>query len=313
MSKSNISWTEQTWNPIVGCSIVSPGCKNCYAMKMANRLEAMHVSQYAGTTHKVNGNAVWTGKVARAPEKTLMAPLKRKIPTTYFVNSMGDLFHEDVPDEWIDQVFAVMALCPQHTFQILTKRAERMEEYSDEQMKDTLGPGDHIHNISCKVLTKFHDDRFLRGAIQRGWPLKNVWLGVSAENQEQADKRIPHLLNTPASIRFVSLEPQLERIDLTTYLTCSNGSCEDNTFCDGCVHYLSEEDDDQLDWVIQGCESGHGARAFDISWAYSMRDKCAAAGVPYFLKQMTTPFGDLYKEPHLDGVQHLAFPNQGGE
>jgi protein gp37 len=130
MADSKIEWTERTWNPIVGCSVVSPGCTNCYAMKMAARIEAMgNQARYRGTTKKVNGNSVWTGKLAIAPDATISEPLRRRKPTTYFVNSMGDVFHEDLPDEWIDRVFAVMALSPRHTFQVLTKRAGRMRAY----------------------------------------------------------------------------------------------------------------------------------------------------------------------------------------
>lgn len=126
---TKIEWTEKTWNPIVGCSVVSPGCTNCYAMKRAARIERMGgAPQYDGTTQQTKGGAVFTGHVALA-EKALLEPLKRNKPTTYFVNSMGDLVHENVPDEWINQVFAVMALCPQHTFQVLTKRSARMQKY----------------------------------------------------------------------------------------------------------------------------------------------------------------------------------------
>lgn len=129
MTASKIEWTEHTWNPIIGCSIVSPGCSNCYAMTMARRLELMGQERYAGLTKMVNGNAVWTGKLALAPEKTLLEPLRRKKPTTWFVNSMGDLFHEDCPDEWIDHVFAIMLVTPKHIYQVLTKRSARMRAY----------------------------------------------------------------------------------------------------------------------------------------------------------------------------------------
>ena len=130
---SNIEWTGDTWNPIVGCSIKSPGCTNCYAMPMAARIEATGVTDiYDGLTEPSKGGPVWTGKLAFS-EKALLKPLQRKKPQTYFVNSMGDLFHEDAPDEWIDKVFAVMALCPQHTFQVLTKRSDRMRDYWQQQ------------------------------------------------------------------------------------------------------------------------------------------------------------------------------------
>src|SRR5690606_6198863 len=124
---TKIECTQRTWNPIVGCSIVSPGCTNCYAMQMAARIERMNprLEHYKGLTKRVNGKAVWTGTLALAPGKTLLEPLRTKKPTMWFVNSMSDLFHEDVPDEWIDRVFAVMALTPQHTYQVLTKRSAR--------------------------------------------------------------------------------------------------------------------------------------------------------------------------------------------
>ena len=136
--KSNIQWTDATWNPIAGCSIVSPGCKNCYAMKMAGRLEAMGQAKYAGTTHVVNGNRVWTGKI-NLDEKSLMIPLGWKKPRRVFVNSMSDLFHPDAPFEFVDKVFVTMALCPKLTFQILTKRPERMVDRKSEKFSATFG------------------------------------------------------------------------------------------------------------------------------------------------------------------------------
>ena len=126
---SKIEWTGHTWNPLAGCSVLTPGCKRCYAMKMAARLEAMGQALYVGLTESTKAGPVWTGVMRQASQDVLLAPLRRKKPTTYFVNSMSDLFHENVPDTWIDQVFAVMALAPQHTFQILTKRAARMQRY----------------------------------------------------------------------------------------------------------------------------------------------------------------------------------------
>jgi protein gp37 len=135
-SKSAIEWTESTWNPIVGCTILSPGCTHCYAMRTAARLSNNSATpHYAGTVKTVNGHPVWTGKVALAPERVLTEPVRRKKPTMYFVNSMSDLFHEDVPDDWIDKVFAVMALTPQHTYQALTKRPARMRSYMAEMTR----------------------------------------------------------------------------------------------------------------------------------------------------------------------------------
>ena len=128
--KTGIEWTDATWNPIVGCSVVSPGCTHCYAMSMAARIEKMTPgSHYAGLTDASKAGPVWNGRLALAPDHILTQPLRWQKPRRIFVNSMGDLFHEDVPDDWIDRVFAVMALAPQHTFQVLTKRAERMRNY----------------------------------------------------------------------------------------------------------------------------------------------------------------------------------------
>src|SRR5690606_34453266 len=179
--QSSIEWTDATWNPITGCSVVSPGCTNCYAMKLAGTRLQRHPSR-AGLTIATKAGPVWNGKV-RLNEAWLDQPLKWKRPRMIFVCAHGDLFHEDVPDEWIDRVFAVMALAPQHTFQVLTKRAERMRRYMephDQRRADSLGR---------KVL-----DLGYREPLELlHWPLPNVWLGVSAEDQTRADERIPHL------------------------------------------------------------------------------------------------------------------------
>jgi len=313
MSKSSIEWTEHTWNPIVGCSIVSPGCTNCYAMKMAARIESMgNQPRYAGTTRKVNGNAVWTGKLALAPESTLLQPLKRRAPTTYFVNSMGDLFHEDCPDEWIDRVFAVMALAPQHTFQVLTKRAKRMRSY----LSARKGMGnaqicDAINHIPAPLGNR-------HGALEM--PLPNVWLGVSTERQQEADERIPHLLATPAAVRFISAEPLLGPINLSQHLEGHEEHGVDMTREVGsrvgaCIGWTPG-----LDWVIVGGESGHGARPMDPEWALSIRDQCDQAGVPFFFKQWGSHVpetrGRYRKVPKsvagrlLDGIEHNGMPER---
>jgi protein gp37 len=278
VSKTSIEWTEETWNPIVGCSIVSPGCTNCYAMKTAARNEAMGISRYDGTTRVVNGNTVWTGKLAQAPESTLLQPLKRKKPTTYFVNSMGDLFHEDVPDEWIDRVFAVMALTPQHTYQVLTKRAQRMREYLNRKIdwSARLGATWTAINTNGRVdIAKATElnHRMTAGAMQ--WPLDNIWLGVSTERQQEYDERIPLLLQTPAAVRFISAEPLLGPINLQQALYVG---CEGGWEWEGAKRQM-------IDWVIVGGESGPNARPMHPDWARSLRDQCHAAGAAYFFKQ----------------------------
>jgi protein gp37 len=262
--KSKIEWTEATWNPIVGCSILTPGCTNCYAMKMAARIEMMKRSHYDGTTKKVKGNAVWTGKLALAPDHILLEPLKRKKPTTYFVNSMGDLFHEDCPDEWIDKVVAVMSMCPHHTFQVLTKRAERMRAYSTDRehvIGHIVAAQDMVHAGLVKGPAE----------IQIAWPLPNVWLGVSAERQQEADERIPHLLQTPAAVRFVSAEPLLGEIALGEFLIPPDIAARHGA--------------PTINWLIVGGESGPNARPMHPDWARSLRDQCNAAGVAHFFKQ----------------------------
>ncbi len=270
---SKIEWTGETWNPIVGCSIVSPGCTNCYAMKWAYaRMDQPHnqFPHYRGTTTSSKAGGVWSGKVAIAPEHILMKPLKRKAPRTWFVNSMGDLFHESVPDEWIDRVFAVMALAPQHTFQVLTKRSARMRQW--------FSHGERAHYVGLAMLS-ISNTTLPQGTRRILWPRPNVWIGVSAERQKEADERIPDLLATPAAVRFVSAEPLLGPIDFTSRRLW-------NGRCDPCV------DDGPctagpvgLDWIIVGGESGHGARPMHPEWARSIRDQCIDAGVAFFFKQ----------------------------
>ncbi|WP_444452539.1 DUF5131 family protein [Rhodobacter capsulatus] len=236
--KSLIGWTDATWNIITGCSMVSAGCTNCYAMGLAaSRLQ--HHPSRAGLTRETGGRAVWTGEV-RFNEGWLDQPLRWRAPRRIFVCAHGDLFHESVPDEWIDRVFAVMALCPQHTFQVLTKRPERMREYvtGDAVSRIVRAYAKRLRSRGhgeCKSLTAFdiacdriglvedfeHADivpKLENRGLARGWPLPNVWLGTSIEDQFTADARIPHLLQTPAAIKFVSAEPLLGALDLRAYM-----------------------------------------------------------------------------------------------
>lgn len=289
--KSGIEWTDATWNPIVGCSIVSPGCTNCYAMKMAARLEKAlpatrpggHLpNHYTDLTRRVNGKPVWTGRVTIAPDHILTAPLKWRKPRRIFVNSMGDLFHEAVPDEWIDRVFAVMALSPQHTFQVLTKRAKWMREYMTSRAM-TGAKRTHIYALAARMMDK-DDPRQIEAPPE--WPLPNVWLGVSAEDQARADERIPDLLTTPAAVHFVSAEPLLGMIYFETWL--HDSSCELNVISADYQNRIctcSEPREVSLDWIVAGGESGPGARPMHPDWPRSIRDQCAAAGVPFFFKQ----------------------------
>ena len=255
---TTIEWTDTVWNPVRGCSLVSAGCANCYAMKQAHRFSGKG-KPYEGLTELGPQGPRWTGKVRLVPD-VLEAPLHWRQPRRVFVNSMSDLFHEDVPDEFIDRVWGIMSLAPRHTYQILTKRPERM----------------------LAVVSKL----VARHACRDGsdWPLPNVWLGVSVENQQTADERIPLLLQTPAAVRFVSAEPLLGAIDLCRY-------CAPNFPCDW----------PGLDWVIVGGESGPKARPCYMAWILSIKDQCQAAGVPVFIKQLgSQPRGWCAAIPHGD-------------
>jgi protein gp37 len=275
---TGIEWTDETWNPIVGCSLVSPGCTNCYAMKFAGRVldkESSPALHYHGTTKTVNSHIVWTGKVALAPDHILTAPLRWKKPRKIFVNSMGDLFHESVPDEWIDKVFAVMALSPQHTFQVLTKRSKRMREY----FATLYHTSPHISRVTefMWTLSKQRTDH-----INGGIPLRNVWLGVSCEDETRADERINDLLATPAAVRFVSAEPLLGPIDFSYWLSVNR--------------FLKIP---KLDWIIAGGESGHGARPMHPDWVRSIRDQRESTGTAFFFKQ----WGEWKLEPADSGSE----------
>lgn len=255
MSTTSIEWTEHTWNCLAGCEAVSPGCTNCYAATMTRRLEAMGQADYSGLTTDKHFNGV----VRCLPHK-LDIPLKRRKPTTYFVNSMSDLFHEDVPHHFISRVFGVMASCPQHTFQILTKRAERMcfevQAIYESPKEHNWWPPQWWHRRDVA-------------------PLPNVWLGVSTEDQKRADERIPWLLKTPAAVRFLSCEPLLGPIQLRTdaIRKASGANCDQLGY-------------PMIDWVIVGGESGHGARPMQLEWAQSLVDQCEAAVIACFVKQL---------------------------
>jgi protein gp37 len=319
MADTSIEWTERTWNPIVGCSLASPGCTNCYAMKMAGRLEAMGVECYRGTTQKTKAGFVWTGKIA-TNDNALMEPLRRRAPTMWFVNSMSDLFHEDVSEQAIDRIFVVMALRPQHTFQMLTKRADRMRAYVEgfnwqravENCRDAAGSSLILKHSIADLRRKFGlAQRFSYDQDCSVWPLPNVWKGVSVEDQKRADERIPDLLATPAAIRWLSCEPllgtvRLDRIHQTfddglghSWESCLNGkrfnewggSDGEGGDVDGCP---------KVDWVICGGESGARARPMHPDWARSLRDQCADNGVPFFFKQ----WGDW--------APHVAVGNEHG-
>lgn len=259
--KTGIEWTDATWNPVTGCTQVSPGCDNCYALTFAER--------FRGTPGHYFENGF---DVQLRPDK-LDLPLRWKKPRKVFVNSMSDLFHADVPTSHIVQVFAVMALAPQHTFQVLTKRHARM--------RSLLDSWDFWRSVSFAATDRAGAD------IDLGPSLPNVWLGVSVENQQWADIRIPALLGTPAAVRWLSCEPLLGHVDLFGPL--QNGHRPSLTYWLTGRPGVNPEDlleiGPKVDWVVVGGESGVHARPMHPQWARTIRDQCQQAGVPFLFKQ----------------------------
>ncbi len=283
---TGIAWTDETWNPIVGCSRVSEGCRHCYAERMAYRLAHMPQAKarYEGLTTKGASGVRWTGKVRLVPEK-LEEPLHWRKPRRIFVDSMSDLFHEDVPDEYIDKVFAVMALSPQHTFQVLTKRSERMLRWAEARERYPGAIWD-AHIKAGGFAPALGD--------LPAWPLPNVHLYVSVEDQATANERIPHLLQTPAAVRGVSMEPLLGEVDLTrldlrdSWPNYEKRDDDPPCFLNALTGHIAGPDDildDRLNHVIVGGESGPGARPCWYDWLASIVTQCRAADVPCFVKQ----------------------------
>jgi protein gp37 len=294
---TTISWTRgddgspgKTWNPVRGCTKISRGCAHCYASTFAERWRG------------VPGHPFEQGFDLRLVPEALELPLRWRRPRRVFVNSMSDLFHEGVPDEFIAAVFGVMASCPQHTFQVLTKRPDRMRRWFDwVQQPRSCAVDAWVQHCAGQ-----HTDRIrlhpLKGTyLCYPWPLPNVWLGVSVEDQRAADERIPELLHTPAAVRFLSCEPLLGPVDLTRL----QGGVSIGEHVDLCVDALAgryaaawhgrktvpdrplaQLGAGGISWVIVGGESGPGARPCDVAWVRSLVAQCGAAGVPAFTKQL---------------------------
>lgn len=276
---TKIEWCEETWNPIIGCSHVSPGCDNCYAERMAGRLANMpqQHENYSKVvrwgqhpkTDMYYASGKWDGKT-HLVESALEKPLRWKKPRTIFVCSMGDLFHESVEWNWITKVIRVIEDSPQHTFLILTKRPERMLIYFQQVWQEY------------------------------GWKhIDNLWLGVTAENQDQADKRIPILLNIPAAKRFVSIEPMLSEVNIEIWIHDSNCTYDIRREA-GCI--CSEPREACIDWVIVGGETGPNSRPMHPDWVRYVRDQCQSAGVPFFFKQ----WGEYGQGSELGGTQYAV-------
>ncbi len=272
--RTSIEWTDETWSPVRGCALVSAGCANCYAMKQAHRFSGKGQA-YEGLTELGPQGPRWNGTIRLVPE-VLDAPLRWKKPRRIFVNSMSDLFHEDVPDEFIVNVYAVMVAASWHTFQVLTKRPERRR-----YLLNAPSFREWVAQRAAKLINALRGDRSLSAtenlAKWNAGQAVNIHEGVSVEDQKTADERIPILLQTPAAVRFVSAEPLLWPVDCSTYLQLPK------TF-EGMMT-PRQAWNVLLDWVIVGGESGPGARPMHPAWVRSLRDQCQAAGVPFFFKQ----------------------------
>lgn len=312
---SKIPWTDASWNPIRYldgwmCTKVSAGCLRCYAETFNGRFG--NKLPYQGPSH------LFPGIGFRLDEQVLYKPLHWRKPRRIFVQSMGDLFHEDVPDIFIDRIFAVMALCPDHTFLSLTKRPERMIKWfgrSREYLwkKFIMPEVDKIHSP-------------WQSPCRYWWPLANLQLGVTIENQEMADKRIPHLLKVSAAVRFVSVEPMLGPINLERLETNQTWPFKAETEKidalrgHGCSARLGDPSGlkfydrslKKIDWVIIGCESGPGRRPCKLEWVRDLIEQCDAADVPVFVKQLDLN-GKVSKNPAEwpEWARRREYPKKG--
>lgn len=282
----------RSWNPVRGCSRTSPGCTKCYAEKIAVRFSGVGLPFDGFARRDANGEAQWTGRVELVPS-ALMDPLGWRKPTRVFTNSMSDLFHPELPDDAIDKVIAVMMICSLHerrgghTFQTLTKRAERMSRYFNDPTTQ-----ERVARAAGRMMED--GDGWLDSIASRKYGLAHplMWFGVSVESQKYADERIPHLLATPAAVRFVSFEPLLGPVVMHDEWIFGGTSLL-NQFARG----VDDPKTPTIDWGILGSESGVGARPMDVAWAASLRDQMKSAEVACFTKQIATPMGRKAGDP----------------
>jgi protein gp37 len=310
MKETKIEWTNSTWNPLIAlrkdsgkrgwyCQKISPECDHCYAAAMNQRSD--------GLVGIGNGDGYAPDQLAKVDiqvhEKTLLQPLRWSGPRKVFVCSMTDLFGEWHTDAMIDRVFAIMAMTPHITYQVLTKRPSRMLAYCTEA-RTIDGIAEKWANTEAHKPIWIGTPTVTIRSMFR-WPLPNVWLGVTAGNQAMADERVPVLLRTPAAKRFVSYEPALGPVDLTNLSVAAPDGQEQWDALD-----KQEAEDaawegecgNSLDWLIMGGESGPKARPMNPEWAWAMRDQCERAGVPFFFKQ----WGEFAPLGAFDGFKEAA-------
>lgn len=283
--KSKIEWTDSTWNPTYGCSRVSEGCRFCYAERFIHRFSG-EGQRYEGLTVTRGGRPGWTGKIQLAEER-LDQPLRWQRPRRIFVNSLSDVFHENIPFEYIAAIFGVMGAATKHQFQVLTKRPDHALEFFRKLREEHKGfdPGEVCLQYARNL---FFKSKMLHASIlppkSEQWPYMNVWLGVSTEDQETADYRIPRLMQMPAHIRWISAEPLIDSMILP----------------------MSAVKDPGLDWVVVGGESGPGARPMDPAWVETLHNQCDELNIPFHFKQ----WGLLSNNPDQDDP--TAKTNGGG-
>jgi protein gp37 len=312
---TGIQWTDETWNPTTGCKRVSPGCDHCYAFDLH---DTRHVAWRRGRFPSAPAQYHKPFSVIQMHPERLYIPLGWRRPRRVFVNSMSDLWHDDIPGTFLARAFAVMAATPHHTYQILTKRPERM--------RSLLCNPDFREGVEVRLMGLADRDARAASNTVDAWPLPNVWLGVSAEDQQRADERIPVLLDTPAAVRFVSAEPLLGPLDLTEYMAPgatarglahyirtghplhggegANGAWAECWTCDRVFNDHARG----LDWVIVGGESGKWHRQMHPDWARDLRNQCAMSGVAFFFKQrggVTAKAGGR----ELDGREWNEYPD----
>lgn len=287
MNRTNISWTKYTWNPITGCTPISEGCKNCYAKIVHERF-----------------NDTPFNEIVLHPDR-LIEPIKTRKPTSVFVGSMTDIFHDDIPTEWIDEIFHTMMRSYNVTFQILTKRPQRMKEYIDGLLEDGIS---RISSTPMQSPLTSSEVGFIRGLKSLDWcsrdfdedaarflfgnnsidikhPFHNIWFGVTAENQKQADIRIPILLDTKVTNRFLSIEPLIDEVDISKYLD-EKQSLNVNVYEDG-VLKIKQSSFNKIDWVIVGGETGAKSKTRNMNpmWVDKIIYDCKRNETKFFFKQ----------------------------
>ena len=290
MAKTSIGWTEEVWNPTKGCSLKSPGCVNCYAMRMARRMDHPG-GAYEGLTVLGPKGPLWNGVVELSAPRVLAQPISWRKPRMVFVNSMSDLFHERLDYADIAGIVGIMAYCHESTFQVLTKRADRMLDFqrwlvataeSWHELDDEFDIVDAIGEVLRHNANRILDGHTVIDALHMEgyWPLRNVWWGVSAENQAALDERLPYLQKIHAAVRFLSCEPLLEGLSFWPIRTVEemvegrkNGAFYPSRL--GSIH-----------WVIVGGESGYGARPFNVDWLCGIANQCSQAKVALYAKQL---------------------------